>query len=106
VAVLRIRDVYPGSRLPVPTFSIPDPGSRVDKIPDPDQHQRVSVFLTQKTDTQFLKIKSGMFNPDPGSWIILDQGVKIAPEPGSRFPDPDPKHCTVGKGERFSKTKN
>jgi hypothetical protein len=52
VVVLRIRDVYPGSRIPVPTFSIPDPGSRVNKIPDPDQHQRVSVFLTKKTDTQ------------------------------------------------------
>jgi hypothetical protein len=52
VAVLRIRDVYLGSRIPVPTFSIPDPGSRVDKIPDPDQYQRVSVFLTKKMYTQ------------------------------------------------------
>jgi hypothetical protein len=33
MSVLRIRDVYPGSRIRI--FSIPDPGSRVKKIPDP-----------------------------------------------------------------------
>jgi hypothetical protein len=26
---------------PDPTFSIPDLGSRVDKIPDPDPHQKI-----------------------------------------------------------------
>jgi hypothetical protein len=36
--VLRIRDVYHGF---VSDFSIPDPGSRVDKIPDPDRHLRI-----------------------------------------------------------------
>ncbi len=40
------------------------PGSRVDKIPDP--HQRILGFLTQKIDTKFAKIRSGMFIPDPG----------------------------------------
>jgi hypothetical protein len=41
-AVLRNRDVYPGSRIFI--FSIPDPGSRVKKdfgIPDLDLHQRI-----------------------------------------------------------------
>jgi hypothetical protein len=41
--VLRIRDVYPGSEF----FR---PGSRVKKIPDPDPHQRILVFLTQGND--------------------------------------------------------
>jgi hypothetical protein len=34
-AVLRIRDKHPGSWLLDPNFSIPDPGSRVKKVPDP-----------------------------------------------------------------------
>ncbi len=36
-------DVYPGSWILDPIFSIPDFGSGVDKIPDPDPHQR-SIF--------------------------------------------------------------
>jgi hypothetical protein len=31
-----------------PTFSIPDPGSRRFRIPDPDPHQRISVFKSNK----------------------------------------------------------
>jgi hypothetical protein len=66
-AVLRIRG----------GFSIPYPGSRVDKIPD----QR---FFTQR--------KIRVFFSDPGSWMldldfflsrIPDPGVKKAPDPGS-----------------------
>jgi hypothetical protein len=40
----------------------------------------MQVFLTQKTDTKFSKIRSGMFIPDPGScmWIFS------IPDPGSR----------------------
>jgi hypothetical protein len=53
--------------IPDPIFSILDPGSRVDKIPDPDPQQRILVFLTQKTYTEFSKIESGMFIPVPGS---------------------------------------
>jgi hypothetical protein len=73
--MLRIRDVYPGYRIPDPNFSIQDPGSRVDKIPDP--HQRITVFLTQKTATKFSKIGSSKFILDSGP------GVKKAPDPGS-----------------------
>ncbi len=46
-AVLRIRDVYPGSQIPDPDFypsRIPDPGSRISdpgsRIPDPTQEQK------------------------------------------------------------------
>ncbi len=38
-AVLRIRDVYPGSRIRL--FSIPDPGSELSPSRIPDPHQRI-----------------------------------------------------------------
>ena len=38
-AVLRNRDGF----IPDPIFSIPDPGTRVDRIPDPEPHQRIYV---------------------------------------------------------------
>jgi hypothetical protein len=69
---------------------IPDPGSRVDKIPDPDPlKKRIYVFLTQKTDTKFSKITSGTFIPDPDSGLfpsrIPDPRGKKAPDPGTRI---------------------
>jgi hypothetical protein len=39
LAVLRIRDVYPGSRIRL--FSIPDPGSELSPSRIPDPHQRI-----------------------------------------------------------------
>ncbi len=83
-----------GMLIPEPIFFLP--GSRVDKIPDPDLHKRIYVILTQKTetmDTKFSKIRSGITSriPDPGSgffppdfWI---QGSKKL-----RIPDPDPQN--------------
>jgi hypothetical protein len=53
-----------------PTFF--HPGSRVDKILDPDSHQRNKVFIIQKTH-RVLKNKI----PDTGSGFFL-----------SRIPDP------------------
>jgi hypothetical protein len=35
--------------IPDPNFSIPDPGLKRCRIPDPDPHQRVQVFLAIKT---------------------------------------------------------
>jgi hypothetical protein len=66
IAVLRIRD---------PTFSIPDPRSRVNKILDPDLHQRIEVFLTKKL------ILSSQKDVHPGSWMIWTFSV---PDPGFR----------------------
>jgi hypothetical protein len=71
--VLRIWGVYPGS-----DFSISDPGSRVDKIPDPESASKNYVFLTQKTDTKF----SIMRSPDPVSGF---------------FSIPDPKTRSLGQ---------
>ncbi len=61
------------------------PASRVGKIPDPDPHQRIKTCLTQKTDTKFSKIRSGMFIPDPGFgfFSIPDTGFNKAPDPRS-----------------------
>ncbi len=82
--VLRIPDVYRGSQ--DRTFSITDPGSSLDKIPDPDPHQRIKILLTQKSDKVF-KRKSGMFIPDHGSCICIfffpDPRARKAPDTGS-----------------------
>ncbi len=40
-AVLRIRDVYPGSRIRL--FSIPDPGSRIRTVSIPDPGSRILI---------------------------------------------------------------
>ncbi len=61
------------------------PGSRGDKIPDPDP-QRILVFLTQKTDTKFSQIRSVMFIMD------LVSGSQIQGSQRHRIPDPDPQH--------------
>ncbi len=57
--VLRVRDVYPGSG-----FFQPNPGSRVDKMPDlrSGSTYKNSSILTQKP--MLLKKWSGMFIPD------------------------------------------
>jgi hypothetical protein len=71
--VLRILDVYPGSR--------------VDKVPDPDPHshphQRIQVFSTQKLFLSSQKNDQGMFISDPIFFPIPDPGVIKAPDPGS-----------------------
>ncbi len=50
-----------GMFIPDPIFSISDPGSRFDKIPDPESASKNQVFLHQKTDAKF----SIMRSPDP-----------------------------------------
>jgi hypothetical protein len=49
--LLRIRDVYHGSEFfpsRIQDKKIPDPESKRFRIPDPDPHQSIKVFLTQK----------------------------------------------------------
>jgi hypothetical protein len=71
MAVLRIRDVYTVSQIPDPTFSIPDPGSRVKKIPD----------LGSRSAPKNLSI----FNPKNCFYALGNMiwDVKLDPEPGS-----------------------
>jgi hypothetical protein len=52
-AVLRIRDVYPGSRIRL--FSIPDPGRTVS-IPDPGSAKNSSFLTPKKTKKMVSKL--------------------------------------------------
>jgi hypothetical protein len=79
---------------------IPDPGSRFFfhpgtgiqgskrfRIPEPDPHQRILVFLTLNTVSKLSEKLYGKFIPDPGSRLffpsrIRNPGVKKAPDPG------------------------
>ncbi len=69
--------------VPDPNFSIPDPGSKRFRIRVKDS----SIFIP-KIVSKLSEIWSGMFIPDPGSWIlpIQDRGSK-------RQRIPDPQHC-------------
>jgi hypothetical protein len=74
-------------------FSIPDPGSRVKKIPDPDPLQRVLSILTQKLFLSSRKYRydlgcsSRIRIPDPDLEFlpVPDPGVKKAPNPRCRI---------------------
>ncbi len=74
--VLRIRDVYPGSRI----FSIPDPGSASKNL----------SILTQK-----LFLSSQKYDPGCSSriWILTLYPSRIPGSKRHRIPDPDPQHC-------------
>ncbi len=101
-SVLRIRDVYPGSRIRL--FSIPDPRSRIRtvSIPDPGSSSKnLSILTAKKAKKWFLSSKKydpGCSSriPDPDADFlpsrIPDPGVNKAPNPGSRIPDPDPQY--------------
>jgi hypothetical protein len=62
------------------------PGFRVDKIPDPDLHQ--------KTDSKFSKIRSGMSIPYPGSGFFPSR-IRIEGTKKHRIPDPDPQYWFI-----------
>jgi len=74
--VLRIRDVYPGARIPDRTFF--HPGSELSP-----SRIRIKEFKYFNPKKWFLN--SGLFIPDPGSRI---QGSKR-----HRIRDHDPQHC-------------
>jgi hypothetical protein len=87
--MLRIRDVYPGSRIRL--FSIPDPnclhpGSR---IPDPGfSSKNLSILTPKKAKKWFLSSKKNMIRVvHPGSRIRM----LTFSHPGSRIPDPGVK---------------
>jgi hypothetical protein len=62
--------------IPDPKISIPKPGSKRHRIPDPQQ--RIYLFLTQKVITKLSEIGSWtLFSPDPDFFIPdLDPGDK------------------------------
>ncbi len=84
-SVLRIRDVYPGSRIRL--FSMPDPtclhpGSRI-------LIKEFQYFNPKKMVSKLLKIWSGLFIQDPGSgcWLSIHPGSQI--QGSKRHPIPD-----------------
>ncbi len=88
-AVLRIRDVYPGSEFfhpgsgirifPSRIFIFPS-GSRIQifSIPDPGIRIKEQKYLTQKILSKLSEIWSGLVIPDPDPDFL---------------PIPDPQHC-------------
>ncbi len=75
VPVLRIRDVYPGSRIQI--FSIPDPRSRIEFFPS---RYRICI----KELKYFIHIVSKLSKYDPGSSSRIRTRIFYP----SRIPDP------------------
>ncbi len=76
MSVLRIRDVYPGSRIRI--FSIPDFGSRI-------HINEFKYFNPQKIVSKLSEIWSRLFIPDPDFDFFLpipDPRIKKEPDPG------------------------
>jgi hypothetical protein len=61
-----------------PDFSIPDPGSKRHRIPNPNQQQRIQIFLTQIIVTKLSEILSGILNSDSGPFSTTDPGSESA----------------------------
>jgi len=87
--VLRIRDVYPRSRIRL--FSIPDPGSELFpsririkefKYFNPPKKQKKWFLSSRKYDPG---CSSRIPDPDADFLPIPDPGVKKAPDPGFRI---------------------
>ncbi len=67
-----------------PGSEIFHPWSRVKKIPDPDPHKRVLLFLTRKI-SKLSEIWSGMFIPDLNFLPISELGSRGQKGTGSRI---------------------
>jgi hypothetical protein len=72
------------SGIPEPTFF--HPGSRVEKIPDPDPHKQFKHFEPKN------KIRN--VHPRSRIWIVVHPGswIRISGPKKHRIPDPDPQH--------------
>jgi hypothetical protein len=102
--VLRIRDVYPGSRIRL--FSIPDPGSELS-IPDPGSTSKnLSIFNPKKWFLSSRKYDPGCSSriPDPDADFlsIPDPRSRIQRSKRHRIPDPDPQHWILWIYEKDS----
>ncbi len=87
--MLRIRDVYPGSRIQL--FSILDPGSELS--PSRIRIKILSVLITKNGFySKLYKICSGLFIPDTGSWCWLSTHPESRIHGSKRHRNPDPQH--------------
>jgi hypothetical protein len=85
LAIGSIADPRCLSPIPDPNFSIPDPGSKRFRIPDPDQHRRIQVFLAEKFVSDLWETGSGMFIPDPDLDFFTYPGSRGQKGTGSRI---------------------
>ncbi len=62
----------------IPMLNVADPGCS-SRFSEPETNQRIKVFLTQKFDTKYSKIWSGIFIADSGFglWIFVHPGSRI-----------------------------
>ncbi len=76
----------------------PGTWSKRFRIPDPDPHQRIQVFLTKK-----LFLSSRKYDPGFSSRIriLIFYPSRIQGSKSHRVPDPDPQHCAVQCGTYF-----
>ncbi len=92
--VLRIRDVYPGSRILIFYLSkIPHLGSRIQK---PQQNWKLFYFWNaEETNLSQFSKNYRLFNPKICHWALKIMGLGSGiPGPGvKKIPDPDPQHC-------------
>jgi hypothetical protein len=77
-----------GMFIPDRNFSTADPGSNRFRIPVPDPHQIIQIFLTLKTVSKLSEKLSGKFIPDPVFFPARFQRSKKF-----RIPEQDPQHC-------------
>ncbi len=108
--VLRIRDVYPGSRIRICSIPVPDLGSGVKKIPDPGSRIRIRIKECKYFQPKKLFLSSRKYDPGSRSQISdqdLDffthpgfriQRSKKAPDSGSGSATLDRKRLSVWKG--------
>jgi hypothetical protein len=81
-AVLRIRDVYPGSEF----ISISDPESKRFRFLDPDPHQNNLSILTQKIISKLSGNMNRGVHPGSGSWFFYPSRIQGSKR--HRIPDP------------------
>jgi hypothetical protein len=77
-AVLRIRDVYPGSEF------------FLSRIPDPKFFRSGFKYLNPKK----WSLNSRKYDQGCSSWLLTHPGSRIQGSKRHRIPDPDPQHCS------------
>jgi hypothetical protein len=82
--VLRIRDVYPRSR--IKKFRIPD-----KKIPDPGSGSASRNLSILNSKNCFYAL-GNMFIPDPDKDFFTHPGFRGQKDTRFQIPDPDPQH--------------
>jgi hypothetical protein len=78
------------SRIPDPNVSIPDPGFRVKKIPDPRSASVSRILSIINPIKCFKAVGKIIWDVHPG--FFFNSGYPIGINKKDRIPDPDPQH--------------